>query len=94
MWSNTLAVFLAIANFDAGQAISLHKRDTPTVVSLDITRTHVSDPVARDLRRRSMTVLESLENEVSYSAPWSLCLAVFAVTDEDIRKGYISPMSH
>jgi hypothetical protein len=65
MWSHTLAVFLAIAHFNAGEAISLHKRDSPTVVALDVTRNHVPDPVARDLKRRSMTVLESLENEVS-----------------------------
>lgn len=56
---------LAFANFDAGQAISLHKRDVATVVPLDITRNHVPDPVTRDIRRRSMTVSESLENEVS-----------------------------
>jgi hypothetical protein len=64
MWS-TLAFLLAVANFDVGQAISLHKRDVSTVVALDITRNHVPDPATRDLRRRSMTVIESLDNEVS-----------------------------
>ncbi|CRG88730.1 aspartic-type endopeptidase (OpsB), putative [Talaromyces islandicus] len=63
MWSNTLAVFLAIAHFDVVQAISLHKRDSATVVALDISRNHVPDPVSRDLKRRSTTVLESLTNE-------------------------------
>lgn len=95
MWGS-LAFFLAIAYFDVGQAIALHKRDSANVVALDISRNHVPDPVARDLRRRStMTVLELLDNEVSMknASLFGVLFFVFYCSDEYIRKRYISAMS-
>lgn len=45
--------------------LHLVQRDSPAVVSLDIQRKHVADPVARDRarRKRDLTVSETLLNE-------------------------------
>ncbi|EED12554.1 aspartic-type endopeptidase (OpsB), putative [Talaromyces stipitatus ATCC 10500] len=64
MWRNTLTLFLAIQSMHTVQALSLAKRDTAAVLALDVSRNHVSDPVARDMRRkRSLTVSQALNNE-------------------------------
>ena len=56
--------FLALA-FDYASSLSLKKRDTPAVLSLDIERRHVDNPIERDrLRRRDKTVKQTLDNEV------------------------------
>lgn len=64
MWRDILTIFLAIQPLHAVQALSLAKRDKAAVVALDVSRNHVSDPVARDVRRkRSLTVSQTLDNE-------------------------------
>lgn len=46
--------------------LTLHQRDNPAVVKMDIQRKDV-DPVTRDRRRkRSSTVTQSLDNEVRH----------------------------
>lgn len=66
MWRDIFTIFLAIQPLHAVQALSLVKRDKAAVVALDVSRNHVSDPVARDIRRkRSLTVSQTLGNEVS-----------------------------
>lgn len=45
--------------------ITLHRRDNPAVVQMDIQRKDVLDPVARDqARRKRSTVSSALDNEV------------------------------
>jgi len=46
--------------------LTLHQRDNPSVVTLDIARKDVADPVARDRmrRKRDKTVNQNLDNEV------------------------------
>lgn len=45
--------------------ITLHRRDNPAVVQMDIQRKDVLDPVARDrVRRKRSTVSQALDNEV------------------------------
>jgi hypothetical protein len=46
--------------------ITLHRRDNPAVVQMDIQRRDVLDPIARDRarRKRSETVSQALDNEV------------------------------
>lgn len=46
--------------------LTLHKRDNPAVVQMDIQRKDIVDPVARDqARRKRATVNQALDNEVS-----------------------------
>ena len=46
--------------------LTLHHRDNPAVVQMDIQRKDVADPVARDqARRKRATVSQALDNEVS-----------------------------
>jgi hypothetical protein len=69
MLRSIFAICLALQSFDSVKAISLAKRDVPAVVALDVERNHVTDPAARDLRRkRSSTLSQTLDNEVSI--PW------------------------
>jgi hypothetical protein len=66
MWRDIFTLFLAIQPLHTVQALSLAKRDRAAVVALDVSRNHVLDPVARDIRRkRSLTVSQTLNNEVS-----------------------------
>lgn len=50
-----------------GACLTLHQRDVPAVVSLDIKRSIVSDPVVRDRvrRKRDKTISQTLDNAVS-----------------------------
>jgi hypothetical protein len=48
--------------------ITLHRRDNPAVVQMDIQRNDISNPVARDqARRKRSTVSQALDNEVHIS---------------------------
>ncbi|OCK95553.1 candidapepsin-4 precursor [Cenococcum geophilum 1.58] len=70
-----LTVTLVAGLLSVTEAINLVQRDAaPAVVGLDIQRTHVENPVARDrLRRRAGTVLQTLDNlETLYFANASL----------------------
>ena len=59
-----LSLATSLISSSAG-ALTLHKRDVPAVVTLDIARKDVDDPVGRDrLRRRGETVGQGLDNEV------------------------------
>ena len=46
--------------------LTLHRRDVPSVVPLDIQRKDIPDPVHRDRmrRKRDQTVGQKLDNEV------------------------------
>ena len=45
--------------------LTLHRRDNPAVVQMDIQRKDVLDPIARDrARRKRSTVSQPLDNEV------------------------------
>jgi hypothetical protein len=46
--------------------LTLHQRDVPSVVNLDIQRNDVADPVARDRmrRKRNKIISQALDNEV------------------------------
>lgn len=45
--------------------LTLHKRENPAVVQMDIQRKDVVDPVARDqTRRKRSTITQTLDNEV------------------------------
>lgn len=48
------------------ESLSLFSRDVPAVVSLDVQRRQVLDPVSRDRwrRKRSKTIFQGLDNEV------------------------------
>lgn len=66
MWRDIFTIFLALQPLHAVGALSLAKRDKAAVVALHVSRNYVSDPVARDIRRkRSLTVSQTLDNEVS-----------------------------
>lgn len=69
---STLA--LAAELFGSLSAFELAQRDNPRVVSLDIQRRHVPNPIAHDrLRRRQKTVQQTLDNlETLYFANASL----------------------
>ncbi|OCL12699.1 candidapepsin-4 precursor [Glonium stellatum] len=70
-----LALTLVTGLLSVAEAINLVQRNAaPAVLSLDIQRRYVEDPVARDrLRRRAGTVLETLDNlETLYFANASL----------------------
>lgn len=60
-----MSVLLAALIWKEARSITLHQRDTPAVVSLNIKRKDVTGPVARDLvrRRRDKTVNQALDNE-------------------------------
>lgn len=61
--------------FPALGHLTLHKRESPAVVNLDIQRKDVADPVARDRwrRKRDLSVVsEKLDNEVCVCARWIL----------------------
>lgn len=62
-WLLSLAVSLALRG---ACALSIHRRDVPSVVSLDIQRKDIADPVGRDQarRKRDLTVGQRLDNEV------------------------------
>ena len=48
--------------------ITLHRRENPAVVQMDIQRNDISNPVARDqARRKRSTVSQALDNEVHIS---------------------------
>lgn len=45
--------------------ITLHQRENPAVVQMDIQRNEIADPVARDqARRKRSTISQTLDNEV------------------------------
>jgi hypothetical protein len=60
-------LFIVCLTVKHGACLTLHQRDVPAVVSLDIKRSISSDPVARDRvrRKRDKTVGQALDNEVS-----------------------------
>lgn len=62
-WLLPLAVSFAP---HGASALTLHRRDVPSVVPLDIQRKDVADPAGRDQsrRKRDQTVGQSLDNEV------------------------------
>ncbi|EAW08588.1 pepsin-like aspartic protease [Aspergillus clavatus NRRL 1] len=62
LWRSILAISLV---FSEGSSLKLHARDVPAVVSLDIKRNYVANPVTRDnaRRKRNKTVGQKLDNE-------------------------------
>jgi hypothetical protein len=58
----------------AADALSLHKRDTPAVVKLDVRRDQAPDLVKRNYQRRKRdnTVTQVLQNAVCYSTKTSV----------------------
>lgn len=62
---NSLLLLATLALPALGR-LTLHRRDNPAVVTLDIQRKDVADPVARDRmrRKRDKTVSQNLDNEV------------------------------
>jgi hypothetical protein len=62
---NSLLLFATLALPALGR-LTLHQRDVPSVVTLDIKRKDVADPVARDRmrRKRDKTIGQNLDNEV------------------------------
>lgn len=44
--------------------LTLHQRDNPAVVQMDIQRKDILDPITRDRRRKRSTVRQPLDNEV------------------------------
>lgn len=52
-------------------SLTLHQRDNPSVVNLDIQRKDVADPVARDRLRKKRTVSQVLDNEVCAQSQFS-----------------------
>lgn len=62
-WLVFLAVSLALRR---ACALKIHRRDVPSVVTLDIQRKDIADPVGRDQarRKRDLTVGQRLDNEV------------------------------
>lgn len=101
MWRDIFTIFLAMQPLQAVQALSLAKRDTAAVVAIDVSRNHVSDPVARDMRRkRSLTVSQKLNNEVScisrnedIPSPYPKLSRELALTLKS-RKRYTTAISH
>jgi hypothetical protein len=58
--------WILLASLVPAWGLTLHQRDNPAVVKMDIQRKDV-DPVTRDRRRkRSSTVTQSLDNEVRH----------------------------
>lgn len=59
-------LLLLAAALPALGRLTLHQRDVPSVVNLDIQRKDVADPVARDRmrRKRDKTINQVLDNEV------------------------------
>ncbi|KAF2491448.1 candidapepsin-4 precursor [Lophium mytilinum] len=68
------AIAAAAAILAVTEAINLVQRDAPSVISLDIERRHVEDPLLRErIRRKRDTVQETLDNlETLYFANASL----------------------
>lgn len=64
-------LFIVCLTVKHGACLTLHQRDVPAVVSLDIKRSIISDPVARDRvrRKRDKTIGQTLDNEVSKAPP-------------------------
>lgn len=60
-WLWSFFVYLALSKADA---LTLHRRDVPSVVPLGIQRKDIADPVHRDRMRRDQTVGQKLDNEV------------------------------
>ncbi|KAF7126161.1 hypothetical protein CNMCM5793_002583 [Aspergillus hiratsukae] len=62
-----LSLLIACVTVKYGACLTLHERDVPAVVSLDIKRSIISDPVARDRvrRKRDKTIGQTLDNEES-----------------------------
>ncbi|EAW15847.1 pepsin-like aspartic protease [Aspergillus fischeri NRRL 181] len=58
-------LFIVCLTVKHGACLTLHQRDIPAVVSLDIKRSIISDPVARDRvrRKRDKTIGQTLDNE-------------------------------
>ena len=63
IWLLFLAVDLLIPR---AHALTLHRRETPSIVTLDIQRKDILDPAGRDRvrRKRDNTVGQRLDNEV------------------------------
>ncbi|BCR89079.1 pepsin-like aspartic protease [Aspergillus chevalieri] len=59
-WLWSFFVYLALSKADA---LTLHRRDVPSVVPLGIQRKDIADPVHRDRMRRDQTVGQKLDNE-------------------------------
>lgn len=59
-------LLLLAAALPALGRLTLHQRDVPSVVNLDIQRKDVADPVTRDRmrRKRDKTINQVLDNEV------------------------------
>ncbi|KAJ5302059.1 hypothetical protein PENANT_c008G05256 [Penicillium antarcticum] len=56
--------WILLASLVPAWGLTLHQRDNPAVVQMDIQRKDVADPVTRDrIRKRSSTVTQSLDNE-------------------------------
>lgn len=66
MQKSWLVLLVACLGLQGTTALTLHRRDLPAVVSLDIKRNNAVDPVARDRmrRKRDKTVEQNLDNEV------------------------------
>ncbi|KAB8213900.1 putative aspartic-type endopeptidase opsB [Aspergillus novoparasiticus] len=65
MQKSWLVLLAACLGLQGTTALTLHRRDLPAVVSLDIKRNNAVDPVARDRlrRKRDKTVEQNLDNE-------------------------------
>lgn len=64
---NSLLLLSTALALPALGGLTLHKRENPAVVNLDIQRKDVADPVARDRWRRkrdTLVVSQNLDNEV------------------------------
>ncbi|KAL4898452.1 putative aspartic-type endopeptidase opsB [Aspergillus ambiguus] len=64
-WGSWHCLLVAALVGQSASSLTLHKREVPAVVSLDIKRKDVTDPVARDRtrRKRDKTVSQDLDNE-------------------------------
>lgn len=63
----SLLVAVSFVPLETAKALVLQRREVPAVVTLDIKRNDVSDPVMRDRARRrrdTTTVAQALDNEV------------------------------
>lgn len=78
----SLLVAVSFVPLETVEALILQRREVPAVVTLDIKRNDVSDPVMRDRARRkrdTTTVSQALDNEVCEgswictSACWLTC---------------------
>jgi hypothetical protein len=57
--------WILLATLVPAWGLTLHQRENPAVVQMDIQRKDVVDPVARDqARRKRSTISQTLDNEV------------------------------